>query len=307
MVERRDNLFGYQHPLYAESLSEFGRPRKLPLSGGWLLERSIAGTDYNDALGCYPLFTCSDWSKLEVDLEALRSEWLSVSLVADPFGDYEVEQLQRSFGVVLHFKDRFVVDCTTPLPNGSKRHRYYARRAFRSVKVETCPEPWLHLDEWTELYAQLVRKRCITGIRAFSRDAFAMQLRIPGLVMFRAVSGSATLGMDLWYVNGDVAYGHLAAYSVEGAALQASYAVKSYLIDYFRSRVRWIDLGAGTSFNEEADTDGLAQFKRGWANRTLPTFFCGRINDPDRYEQLTRTRRSRPGLFFPAYRTEGFD
>jgi hypothetical protein len=59
---------GYMHPNYAHSLREFGEPRELPGSGGWILERIIPGTPYRDAMGCYPLFACNDWSKLANDL-----------------------------------------------------------------------------------------------------------------------------------------------------------------------------------------------------------------------------------------------
>ena len=301
-----DTLSGYQHPLYAMSLAEFGRPRELPRSGGWLLERRIADTSEHDALGCYPLFTCSDWSQLGDDLEAFRSDWVSVSLVADPFGSYDVADLRRSFNLVRDFKERFVVDTSIPGPDGSKRHRYYARRAFRNVTVEVAADPSTYLDEWMNLYGGLVKKRQLTGIRAFSRGAFDVQLRIPGLVMFRALSQSSTVGIDLWYVSGGVAYGHLAAYSEEGAALQASYAVKAHLIEFFRTRVRWIDLGAGASPDAAAGADGLVQFKRGWANATRPTYFCGRINDAETYLRLSRGHSSMPDSFFPSYRTEGF-
>ena len=56
-------MSGYMHLGYAESLVEFGTPRELPRSGGWVLERQIPGFSYRDAMGCYPLFACQDWSQ----------------------------------------------------------------------------------------------------------------------------------------------------------------------------------------------------------------------------------------------------
>ena len=62
---------GYAHPAYAHSLAEFGSPRPLPRSGGWLLERPIPGSPYRDAMGCYPLFAAQDWSRLYSDLDEI--------------------------------------------------------------------------------------------------------------------------------------------------------------------------------------------------------------------------------------------
>jgi hypothetical protein len=62
----------YAHRDYAFSLSEFGTPRLLPRSEGWLLEREIAGASASDLVGPYPLFSCSDWSGLQRDLEELE-------------------------------------------------------------------------------------------------------------------------------------------------------------------------------------------------------------------------------------------
>ena len=55
-------MHGYLSQEYAAAFAEFGTARRLPRSGGWLIERPIAGTDDRDAMGCYPLFSCADWS-----------------------------------------------------------------------------------------------------------------------------------------------------------------------------------------------------------------------------------------------------
>jgi hypothetical protein len=78
---------GYLHPLYAESLSEFGTPYELARCRGWILKRQIPGFSYYDAMGCYPLFPCQDWSKLSGDLEELGDQLVCLSVVTDPFGD----------------------------------------------------------------------------------------------------------------------------------------------------------------------------------------------------------------------------
>ena len=82
-------MTGYLHPGYAESLAEFGKPHPLARCGGHLLARQIANSGCLDALGCYPLFCCQDWTRLREDLEELRGRMVSVALVTDPMGNYD--------------------------------------------------------------------------------------------------------------------------------------------------------------------------------------------------------------------------
>src|SRR5229473_8652620 len=92
-----EEVTGYAHPGYAASLSEFGTPRLLPRSGGWILERRIPGCQERDAMGCYPLFACQHWSQLHADLDEIGSELVSVTLVTDPFGGYQEGLLRQCF------------------------------------------------------------------------------------------------------------------------------------------------------------------------------------------------------------------
>src|SRR5438093_1510186 len=76
-----ETVTGYMHPRYARSHQEFGSPRELPRCRGWVLERPIPGFAYTDAMGCYPLFACQDWSQLHLDVEDLRNKLVSLVLV----------------------------------------------------------------------------------------------------------------------------------------------------------------------------------------------------------------------------------
>lgn len=256
-------------------------------------------------MGCYPLFACLDWSKLHSDLENLE-DVVSLSLVTDPFGVYDLAYLHRCFDAVIPFKEHFVIDVSEPIDRiVSKSHRATVRRALGKVNVEQCPDPTRFLDEWMDLFAFLVKRHNITGIRAFSRASFAKQLRTPGMVMFRAVSGGVTVGLDLWYVLGQVAYGHLVACSPLGYELSASYALKWYLIHYFADKVRWIDLGGGAGVEASAE-DGLTNFKRGWATGKRQVYICGRICDHQKYSELVNAKGNSPSDYFPAYRSGEF-
>jgi len=299
---------GYLHPDYARSLAEFGTPRELCRCGGWILERSIPGFPHCDAMGCYPLFACQDWSQLEADLEEIADSLVSLALVTDPFGDYDPALLQRCFPDVSRpFKEHFAVDLRRPLDTFvSRHHRRYARKALQVAQVEECQQPIRLLDEWTGLYATLIKRHDIQGILAFSKQAFSRQLRVPGLVAFRAVHQGETVGMLLWYVQGEVAYYHLGAYSPAGYELRASFALFWRAIEHFAATgLQWLNLGAGAGTTSDG-RDGLSRFKRGWATGTRTAYFCGRIFHRGRYDAIVQVRQVPVTDYFPAYRQGEF-
>lgn len=295
---------GYLHPSYAESLMEFGTPRELPQCGGWILERQIPGFPFYDAMGCYPLFACRDWSQLNADLESVGNELVTLSLVTDPFGGFDLAQLEQCFDVVIPFKQHFVVDLRQPINNiVSKHHRKYARKALKNICIDRCQQPEQLFDEWIALYSILIERHKIAGIRAFSKAAFTRQLSTPGLVMFRALSKGNVVGVHLWYMQGEVAYSHLSACSPFGYELRASYALQWHANKYFEDKVRWLNQGSGVKSD---GADGLSQFKRGWATGTRAAYFCGRIFDQERYENILSAKGIHAADYFPAYRKDEF-
>ena len=305
---KSESISGYLHPDYAKSLSEFGIPRELSNSKAWILERPIPASRYTDAMGCYPLFSCPDWSRLGDDLHDLSSELVSVVVVTDPFGSYDLRYLQDCFkDVVIPFKQHFVTDLScSPESFLSSHHRRNVRRALRSVQVEQCRDPSDCLEDWTVLYESLVERHAVTGIPAFSRESFSKQLKVPGIVVFRAVRENTAVGMLLWYVQGNVSYYHLGAYSDLGYDLRASFALFSYSVEYFAQHgVEWLNLGAGAGLGLDADS-GLGRFKQGWSTGTRTAYFCGRVFDKKKYEEIVRARNLAPTEYFPAYRLGEF-
>jgi hypothetical protein len=297
-------ITGYAHPLYARSSAEFGTPLELSRCGGWILKRKIHGWSNCDAMGCYPLFACQDWTGLEADLEAIGSELVSLALVADPFGCNDPEYLKRCFpDVVIPFKEHFVINLRYSLDKFvSKHHCHNARKALEKARVEVCIDPRQFSDEWLELYAQLIARHQITGISAFSRKALSEQLHVPGLIAFRAEQGGTPVGMNLWYVQGEVGYYHLGAYSAKGYELKASFALFWRAIEYFAATgLHWLNLGAGVGIKPDRDS-GLNRFKRGWATGSRTAYFCGRIFDRAKYWEITRAVDRMTTDYFPAYR-----
>jgi hypothetical protein len=300
-------MTGYLHPLYAKSLSEFGKPIELSRSGGWLLERRIPNSDLTDAMGCYPLFCCADWTCLGADIEKLKDKYVTISLVADPFASATAHDLSQYFQTVRPFKNHFVIDANNRT-NGhiSQHHRYYARRALKHMEVTLVDDPKACPDEWARLYQILVERHNLQGIKAFSKTAFALQFEVPGLVIFKASRNGRTVGMHVWYLQSGVAYSHLGASDQEGYSLGAAYALYWSAIEEFKQNyardLRWIDLGAGAGAKEN-QTDGLSIFKRGWATAEKTKYFCGSILNRQAYEALTAGKTS-DSSYFPQYRAD---
>ena len=304
--QRGDPLTGYGAARYAEAFSAYGTPLELPCSRSWILERPIPGTPYLDAMGCYPVFTCHDWSKLSEDLEVLSGRVVSLALVTDAFGNWTEQMLRQCFDCVKLFKEHHVYDLTLqPEQYVARSRRRNARRALQRLRVEVALDPVEHLDEWTALYRVLIQRRRITGIRAFSALSFAQQLQVPGVTMLRAFHESRVVAAQLWYVHRDVGYCHLTAGSSLAYTLNAADALYWSAIQLFRGRLRWLDIGASAGLASDS-SDGLSAFKSGWSTATRPVFFCGRILDPSRYDEILRERRSLTTNYFPAYREGEF-
>jgi Acetyltransferase (GNAT) domain len=294
---------GYAHQKYAESLEEFGQVRALPRCGGWLLERPVPQSAAVDGVGCYPLFCCRDWNELGNDLDGLADELVCVSLVTDPFADVDWTQLTTTFpDVCYEYKQHYVTDLSQPLEHTvGSHHRRNVRKACGEVVV--C-EPALDddlLSQWLPLYDNLARRHAIVGIARFSPTAFSRQLSVPGLTAFSATIGGNTCGINFWYVCGAVAYYHLGAYSDQGYAQGASFALFWNALSRFAERgIRWAALGAGAGTNSAES--GLTRFKRGWSTDSRPVFFCGRILQPALYKSLI-SETQRRSTYFPAYRS----
>ena len=124
---------GYLHPAYAESFDELGRPRELAACGGWCLERKVPRAGVLDGMGCYPLFCCRDWRALAADLDELERQLVTFTVVTDPFGEFTLDDLRRTFDIVRPHKRHYVTDVLAAdrVP-GTRRHRRNLAAANRS-------------------------------------------------------------------------------------------------------------------------------------------------------------------------------
>jgi len=240
-------------------------------------------------------------------MENISDELVCLFLVTDPFGEYAPADLKACFpDVAFPFKEHFVVDLSrSPDTFVNSHHRRNARKALRELRIEECKSPIDFLDDWTTLYGTLVERHNITGMTAFSRESFAAQLRVPGIVVFRAIHQDDTVGMLLWYGQGNRAYYHLGAYNSLGYELRASFALFDHSIRYFAEHgFAWLNLGSGSGVS--AAEQGLSRFKQGWSTGVRTVYFCGRILNRQRYQEILETRRLPPTSYFPAYRAGEF-
>jgi len=298
-------MTGYKSEEYVRALSEFGEPLELPYCGGWLLKRPISKSSLADAMGSYPLFSCREWGGLFKGLDEVGNQLVSVALVTDPFTTLSRAELEGYFDRVSAYKDHLLVDLE-PSPESfiNSHHRYYARKALRDVQVEVVESPLTFLNEWCALYQHLVGRHELTGLKAFSEASFSGQLKVPGMVVFKAMQGESVVGAHLWVVQGEGAYSHLAATNESGYKLSASYALYWEAIHYFRSRVKWLDIGAAAGAGNAES--GLARFKQGWSNAVRPAYFCGKIFDRNAYARLSASSLEDGNTYFPAYRCGEF-
>jgi hypothetical protein len=259
-------------------------------------------------MGCYPLFSCLDWSQLRKDLEELDSELVSLALVTDPFSAIDGRHLAQYFDVVKPFKTHYVVDLSYSLKSFvHKVHSYNARRSLKRMDVEVCLDPARYLDDWMKLYQTLIKRHHITGMSAFSRECFEMQLQIPGAILVIGRANREVIGANLIIMQSDIAYGHLAAFSPEGYRIKASYGIfwtaLTYLADH---HVRFYDMGGGAGTKENPE-DGLSTFKANWSNVRRMTYLCGRIINNERYQDIVRSKGKGSRNYFPAYRDGEFE
>jgi hypothetical protein len=295
---------GYLHASYAASLSEWGTPRPLPSAAAWAIEREIPGTDRRDAAGCYPLMACGHWESLLDDLQSSGQRWVTFTAVPDPLGAPGEGELRRIFrDHILPFKTHYVAALegwTGPTRAG---HRAMVRSAARRLETDVAPARTELLEQWSQLYATLVARHRIQGLRAFSRASFAALFAVPGMHVARAVSGNETVAMSLWATHGEYGYYHLSASSARGYELSATYAMVDSAIRYLRGLgLTLLDLGGGAGVTGQ-DADGLGGFKRGWSTEERTAWLCGRILDPGAYRVLADGRTNQ---YFPAYRAGEF-
>jgi len=286
----------YARTSYAEA---FGLPIiDIPEWRTAVLKRPIPGSGWFDALGCYPLSSIACNADLAAGLNRLRAaDLVSLSLVANPIDGPDSQSLAAAFTVCRAFKTHYLIDRAQSPARLSTTHRRWVRKALRECKVSRI-RLLDSLGEWQRLYGDTIKRHRMTGVQTFSAAYFAALAKMPEIEAFVARVGGEAVAMALWVRDPEIVYYHLGASDARGYQTQAMYGIFAVALEYF-SRARMIHLGgaAGVTASEE---DGLARFKRGFANRRLEAYFCGACLNAEGYAFLSKN--SGTTSFFPAYR-----
>lgn len=294
---------GYRSAAYAASLGMAVRLRELPACEGRLLVRPVAGGGF-DACGTYPVFSCGDPARLPEDIAALTGDALvSVTLVADPLLAWDPQVLAATFGELRALAAHCVIDLDPVARSSPSSHHRRKLRQAAAYATEIRVEADLpaFAAAWAGLYEVLIAQVGIRGLRRFSPAIFERMLCVPGTVIFTAWDGDELLGADWYYEDGERVYAHLSAYARAGYARAVSYPMLDFALRHFAARgARVLDLGGVPLV--EGGGRGLAQFKQGWATRTLPAWLCGRVLDPQRYAALSAGASAASAGYFPRYR-----
>jgi hypothetical protein len=288
----------YASEAYAKAFYGLAEPVACLAWDNFVLKRPIPGTDLFDALGSYPLAVLpGDPTTLSAGIEALRAQGLvSVVLVADALCAPTRKVLEGVFDLVRPFKTHYLHDYTSTFAYG-RHHRYEVRRS-RAVCEVRGVDYAANKDVWEKLYSELVARHSVSGVQRFSAHYFDALGQVPGLHALAAFFDDRIVAMHLFFEHDGIAYSHLAASDVDGYRVRGAYALNAFAIEYFRG-LKLLDFGAGAGTSDDP-SDGLAKFKRGFANRTEIFYLCGKVLDPKSYQALSQGKED--AAYFPAYR-----
>jgi hypothetical protein len=263
-----------------------------------LLTRPIPSTEWSDALSCYPFTVFGKRPDLTAGLKRLSETGLvSVALVADPLTSPSPDLLCAAFEVCRPFKTHYLIDRDAGPIRFAKNHRWSVRQAQKRCHFEEI-ELAKNFETWLALYRHTVVRHRITGIHDFAPFYFRALAEMPAVTALAARHAGELIAIILWVRSGDIVYAHLEGGSPAAYRNYAIYGLIAAAMEHFAD-CRVIHLG-GAAGVEEEEKDGLAHFKRGFANREATAYFCGNCLDAARYAKLIGDQPQT--TYFPAYR-----
>jgi hypothetical protein len=287
----------YACALYARALAGLGRTLEVPQWNAFVTARPIPGGAGEDAAGPYPLTVLAADADLAAGREMLAQAGLvSLVMVPDPLSGPGADAYRAAFEVCRPFKTHQLVE-PRPGYEPSRHHRDRIRRGLRRCRIEAV-RLQDRIGQWRGLYADLIDRRSIRGPAAFAPGYFDALAEEPRLTTFAAFVGDILTAATLWFEHDGVAYNHLTAASALGRQNGAAFALYATAISHYGA-ASVINLGGGAGLGDDPN-DGLAAFKRGFANASVEALLCGTVLDPPAYRRLCGS--AAPTTFFPAYR-----
>jgi hypothetical protein len=207
---------------------------------------------------------------LKGGLLRLRREGIaSISLITDPLCSPDLKLLQGAFESCRPFKENYLVDRALGPLHIRKRHRNTINNANRLVQISPVRLADF-LNCWWGLYHEHRKTRVV--VYPASRKRFEMLAQLPELEAFVVYFEKEIVAMTIWLRFNEILYYLDGVSSERGLAISAPYAAFAHAIDHF-SDCRHIFFGGSADFRS-LPSDGVALFKRGFANASLRDYLC---------------------------------
>jgi len=193
----------------------------------------------------------------------------SISLITDPLWSPDLKLLQEAFESCRPFKENYLIDRLAGPVQFRKRHRNMINNAKRLVQVSGVSLAD-NVTRWWEMYHEHRKTRVV--VYPASRKRFEVLAQLPALEVFAAFFENEVVGMTIWLRFNEILYYIDGVSSEKGLAISALYAAFAHAVDHF-SDCRYIFLGGSADFRS-LRSDGLAVFKRGFANTSVLDYLC---------------------------------
>ena len=207
---------------------------------------------------------------LKGGLERLRRAGIgSVSLITDPMWSPGQNLLEAAFGSCRPFNENYLIDRGLGRIRVQKRHRNMINNAKKLCDVDQVKLAPL-LERWWNLYQSNRQMR--VGAHSTPPKYFEMLAGLEEVDVIAAHHENEIVTMSIWLRFNDVLYYIDGASNQRGLAISAPYATVAYVIEHYVN-CRYIFLGGSADFRGPR-SDGLARFKRGFANTSLRDYLC---------------------------------
>lgn len=203
-------------------------------------------------------------------LERLRRAGIgSVSLITDPMWSPSRDLLEAAFGSCRPFNDNYLIDRGLGPSRFHKRHRNMISSSKKLCTVARTPlaqvlARWWNLDQGN--------RQTRAAVHSTPRQYFEMLADLEGVETIAAHHDNEIVTMSIWLQFNDILYYIDGASNQKGLAISAPYATVDYVVEHFSS-ARYIFLGGSADFRGPR-SDGLARFKRGFANVSVRDYLC---------------------------------
>lgn len=266
---RRETTHLYCSDSYAQALEEPGTESLYVAAWDTHVLVRNGEVGFRQAQGTRPYLSLDPGADPGAGLEELRRAGIcSFSAITDPMWSPEATPLRRAFDVCHPFTEHYLIDREGE-ESMRKRHRNRINQARRTCEVQEVSLAD-HLDRWLELYGGNVDKRQIP--QPYTSTYFERLATIDGLKTLAVLVDGEIVTMNLWVIHQDTLYFHEGASSVDGRELFAAYAAYAHAIETAVD-CRFVLLGPRGSMRDDP-ADGLAAFKRGFANGTVTSYLC---------------------------------